>query len=266
MTAIAEPGRAVEDAGPSGQSQAAPGADEVRPGGHAQAGDRVRIYVWQVPVRITHWLIVACIVVLSLTGGYIADPFLIPPKGSVMTTVRVIHIATAFVFLASGLVRTVWLLRGNRFARWTAFIPTNRSQLTEIFRQAGFYGFVRKEIRKVLGHNQLAASAYVLLFLLFLVEIVTGFALDGLLGTEPGATAFAWVRQLFDAQTIRLVHHLVMWAILAIALFHVYSCLLVDNLEKNGLVSSMVSGFKYPTREEVLESRDGGPELLEALE
>jgi Ni/Fe-hydrogenase 1 B-type cytochrome subunit len=57
-----------------------------------------------------------------------------------------------------------------------------------------------------------------------------------------------------------------MWAILAIAIFHIYSCVLVDHIEKNGLMSSIFSGYKFPTREEVLESRDGGPELLEGLE
>ena len=54
--------------------------------------------------------------------------------------------------------------------------------------------------------------------------------------------------------------------ILAIAVFHLYSCILVDHIEKNGLMSSIVSGYKYPTREEILEARDGGPELLEQLE
>ena len=37
------------------------------------------IYVWQVPVRITHWLIVASIVVLSVTGLYIHGPFFPAP-------------------------------------------------------------------------------------------------------------------------------------------------------------------------------------------
>jgi Ni/Fe-hydrogenase 1 B-type cytochrome subunit len=231
-----------------------------------EAEERVRLYVWQAPVRITHWLTAGCIVVLSLTGGYIADPFLIPPGGSVMTTVRTIHMATAIAFLVSGLIRTYWLLAGNRFARWTAFIPTTRFQATELFRQAGFYAFVRKEIPKVLGHNQLAATAYLVLFALLLVETVTGFALDGLIGSEPGATLFGWVRELLGPQLVRVIHHLSMWAILAIALFHVYSCILVDHIEKNGLVSSIVSGYKFPTREEVLESRDGGPELLERVE
>ncbi len=230
------------------------------------AEGRVRLYVWQAPVRITHWVTVACIVVLSVTGGYIADPFLIPPGGSVMTSVRLIHIATAFVFLASGLVRTLYLLVGNRFARWTAFIPTTKFQATELFRQAGFYAFLRKEIPKVLGHNQLAATAYLALFFLLLVETATGFALDSLTGAQPAATMFGWLRDLLGPQMIRLIHHFCMWAILAIALFHVYSCILVDHLEKNGLLSSIFSGYKFPTREEIVESRDGGPELLDRVE
>lgn len=237
-------------------------APAVAPGDAARH-ERVRLYVWQAPVRFTHWLTAACIVILSLTGGYIADPFLIPPGGSVMGTVRTIHIVTAFAFLVSGIIRTTWLLVGNRFARWTAFIPTSRRQATELFRQAGFYGFVRSELPKVLGHNQLAATAYLLLFALLAVETVTGFALDGVLGSSPAATLFGWLWELLGTQTLRLIHHLAMWAILAIALFHVYSCVLVDGIEKNGLLSSIFSGYKFPTREEVEEARDGGPELLE---
>ena len=157
---------------------------------------RVRLYVWQAPVRITHWVTAGCIVALSLTGGYIADPFLIPAGGSVMATVRTIHIVAALLFLVSGVVRTIWLLTGNRFARWTAFIPTSRRQATELFRQAAFYAFLRREIPKVLGHNQLAATAYLLLFVLLLVETVTGFALDGSLGSGPSATLFGWLWEL----------------------------------------------------------------------
>ena len=42
--------------------------------------------------------------------------------------------------------------------------------------------------------------------------------------------------------------------------------MLVDHIENNGLVSSIISGYKFPTREEVVESRDGGPEMLERTE
>ena len=157
-----------------------------------------------------------------------------------MTNVRLIHMTVAIVLVASGLLRTIWLLAGNRYARWSAFFPTSRYQLTEIFRQAGFYAFIRKEIPRILGHNQLAASAYVILFW--------------------------WPRELFGPQLLRLVHHLVMWAILAIALFHIYSCVLVDHLERNGLLSSIFSGYKYVTEEEIEEARDGGPDVVGEVE
>jgi Ni/Fe-hydrogenase 1 B-type cytochrome subunit len=224
---------------------------------------RVAVYVWQVPVRLTHWVTVGSIVVLSVTGLYIADPFLLPPSGPVMTTTRTIHMLAALALLASGLVRTIWLLRGNRFARWSALVPTSRTQATELFRQAAFYAFLRKDIPKVLGHNQLAATAYLALIGLLVLETVTGLVLYAALGAEPAATLVGWIRELVGLQMLRLLHHLSMWAILAIAVFHVYSCILVDHIERNGLMSSIVSGYKYPTREEVLESRDGGPELLE---
>jgi Ni/Fe-hydrogenase 1 B-type cytochrome subunit len=259
------PGPAPADAAAPAETHAASGHDSAT---HEidRPHERVRLYIWQIPVRFTHWLTAGCIVVLSVTGLYIADPFLVPPGGPVMSTIRLIHILTALTFLVSGMIRTYWLLAGNRFARWTAFIPTTKFQATELFRQAGFYGFVRKEIPKVLGHNQLAATAYLVLFALLLVEVVTGFALDGLMGTEPGRTLFGWLRELLGPQMLRLVHHLAMYAILAIAVFHIYSCILVDHIENNGLVSSIIAGFKFPTREEIVESRDGGPEMLERAE
>ena len=233
--------------------------------GASVAIERFRFYVWQLPVRLTHWVTAGCIVVLSLTGGYIADPFLIPPGGEVMNTVRFIHMLAAFTLLASGLLRTIWLLTGNRFSRWSAFFPTSRHQATEAIRQLAFYLFIRREIPKILGHNQLAALAYLVLWALLLVETITGFALDGLIGSEPGRTGFAWLNDVLGPQLVRLIHHLSMWAILAISLFHVYSCVLVDHIEKNGLMSSIFSGFKYVTREDVVEARDGGEELLEEV-
>lgn len=259
---VADP--AVRPAAPAeaGIGAGLPASPEPAPAPLADPHRRVRIYVWEVPVRLTHWVTAGAIVVLAATGIYIANPFLLPGGGPTMELVRLVHMISAFVFLASGVLRTVWLLTGNRFARWSAFIPTSRHQAMELFRQAGFYAFVRREIPKVLGHNQLAATAYLALFALLLVETITGFALDGLVGAEPGYSVFWWVRELLGPQTVRMIHHVAMWAILAIALFHVYSCILVDHIEKNGLVSSIVSGYKFPTREEVVESRDGGPELL----
>jgi Ni/Fe-hydrogenase 1 B-type cytochrome subunit len=258
---VAVPAIGTSETGGAEDGQLAEPASGSHPAVDAEG--RLRLYIWQAPVRLTHWVTAFAIVVLSLTGIYIADPFLIPPGGSTMTIVRLIHIAAAMTLVVSVAIRVLWAFFGNRWSRWYAFVPTSRYQATEVIRQAGFYLFIRREIPKVLGHNQLAASAYLVLYALLAVEIVTGFALDGLLGSEPGATGLGWFRDLLGPQTIRLVHHFAMWAILAIALFHIYSCVLVDNLEKNGLMSSIFSGFKYVTPEEIVESRDGGAAVIE---
>jgi Ni/Fe-hydrogenase 1 B-type cytochrome subunit len=219
---------------------------------------RVRVYTWQVPVRVTHWVTVGSVMVLALTGGYIGDPFLVPATPETMNTVRFIHFLTAFVFLASGIVRTYWLFAGNRFSNWRAFIPTSRRQLSEMGRQTAWYAFLRPDAPKVLGHNALAAGTYLVVFFLFLVMTVTGFALQATHGTAPWAALFGWVNGVFGISSVRFVHHLVMWVILAFMIHHVYSALLVDHWERNGLMSSIFSGNKFVTRQEIQEARDGG--------
>jgi Ni/Fe-hydrogenase 1 B-type cytochrome subunit len=226
--------------------------------------ERVRIYVWEIPVRVTHWITVGSVLVLSITGGYIADPFLVPSGGSLMTTVRFIHMVAAFVFLASGIVRAYWLFAGNRFARWTAFVPVTGPQRREMAHQVGWYMFLRREVPRVLGHNSLAAGTYFVVFFLFLLQTLTGFALAGAHGTQPWATLFGWVPSvLFGIQGVRLIHHLIMWATIAFMIHHIYSALLVDHFERNGLMSSIFSGFKFVTRREIDEARDGGMDIQE---
>jgi Ni/Fe-hydrogenase 1 B-type cytochrome subunit len=254
----------------------APTPTEVHPGTETSriidsfvpaASQRVRLYVWQVPVRLTHWFIFGSIVVLSVTGLYIADPFLFPPGGSIMMVMRFTHMLAAFTFVTAGLVRTYWLFAGNRFANWRAFIPTNRTQRRELVRQTGWYLFLRPNAPKVLGHNQLAAGTYMVVFFLFLVQILTGFAMVAIHGIQPWSALFGWVPSvLFGVQGVRLIHHLVTWAIIAFAIHHVYSALLVDHVERNGLMSSIFTGYKFVTRQEVIEARDGGMAVEEHIE
>ncbi len=87
----------------------------------------VRVYVWEIPVRITHWLIAGSIVLLSITGFYIGRPFVTVsgPAGDsfLMGWVKVVHGYTAYVFITAVLVRMIWMFTGNRYARWDKFIP-----------------------------------------------------------------------------------------------------------------------------------------------
>lgn len=222
-------------------------------------GEKVRVYVWQLPVRLAHWMVFATVVVLTVTGSYIADPFLLPVSGSLMSTMRFVHMLAAYVFVAALIARVYWSFAGNRFAHWRAFLPITRTQVRELLRQTGWYLFVQRDAPKVLGHNQLAAVAYLIVFILFLIQVVTGFALAGLHGREPWASLFGWVPHLFlGVQNVRLVHHLIMWVILGFVVHHVYSSILVDHSERNGLMSSIFTGYKFVTRGEIEEARDGG--------
>ena len=59
-----------------------------------------RQLVWQLPVRITHWVNAACLIVLFLTGLYISHPLLAPSgeavRHFVMGRMRQIHFVAAF--------------------------------------------------------------------------------------------------------------------------------------------------------------------------
>jgi Ni/Fe-hydrogenase 1 B-type cytochrome subunit len=176
-----------------------------------------------------------------------------------MRIIRFVHIVAAYVFVASGIVRTYWLFAGNQFSRWSAFIPTNRRHLRELVDQTRFYLFLRKDLPGILGHNALASGTYTVVFFLFLIQTATGFALVGMHGTQPWAALLGWLPGLLGGeQGIRLVHHLLMWAILAFAIHHVYSALLVDHIERSGLLSSIFTGSKFVARWRVIEARDGG--------
>lgn len=230
------------------------------------ADTRVRIYVWQVPVRLTHWVIVGSIMALTVTGGYIGSPFLIPSDATVMGTMRNLHMLSAFVLLASGLLRTYWLFAGNRFARWTAFVPVTRAQAHELVSQTAWYIFLRPRAPRVLGHNALAAGTYLIVFAMLLLQAITGFTLAGATGREPWASLFGWVPGVIAIQDVRLIHHFLMWAILAFMVHHIYSALLVDHWERTGLMSSIFSGFKFVTRREIQEARDGGVDIQEVVD
>ena len=84
----------------------------------------VRVYVWEVPVRVTHWLIAISIGVLSVTGFYIGRPFVSVPgpagQSFVMGWMKVIHGYAAYTFIAAVIARILWMFTGNEWASWRA--------------------------------------------------------------------------------------------------------------------------------------------------
>ena len=221
------------------------------------------LYVWDLPVRITHWVTVISIVILTITGLYIANPFITtegPAVGQyLMGTVRLIHYITAFIFTTSVLFRIYWAFVGSKYARWNQFLPASLRRLRDLGRMVRYYTFTRRDPPAEIGHNPLAGVTYVGVFLLFIVQIITGFALYSLPYQDGWIKAgFGWVIVLFGAQPVRLVHYLIMFLLIAFTIHHVYSAVLIDIEEKSGLVSSMITGRKSLSARHIAEAEEPG--------
>jgi len=214
----------------------------------------VRVYVWELPVRISHWLIFLPIVVLSFTGYYMHNPFIVAKSGTnfLMATMRFLHLVAGFVFIGAFLVRMYWLFAGNSWSNWRAFLPIHRGQWRGMGNMVAYYSFLRKNLAHYVGHNALAAVTYLSIFTLMLVEILTGLALY--LQVRGGwflAALIGWLPRLIDIQNIRLIHFCIMFGFFAFVIHHVYSAVLVSWEERNGLIESIFTGYKFVPADEL---------------
>ncbi len=212
------------------------------------ATELVRTYVWELPLRIAHWLIVFSIASLSLTGLFMHRPFLVPSGQApyLMATVRFVHVVSGFVLIGAFALRMYWFFKGNFWARWSSYIHIHRRQWTGMGSMIEFYSFLRFDPGHRVGHNPLAALSYVVIYLLILVEILTGLALYSRVLGNPVLTQFiGWLPQLIDPQYLREVHFFLMFVFVAFMLFHVYLSVLISIEEENGLLDSIFSGWKF---------------------
>jgi Ni/Fe-hydrogenase 1 B-type cytochrome subunit len=94
------------------------------------------------------------------------------------------------------------------------------------------------------------------MFTLMLVEIITGLTLyTQVRGGWPFGFLFAWLPRLIDIQNLRLIHFCIMFVFFAFVIHHVYSAVLVSWEERNGLVESIFTGYKFIPRNELEEGR-----------
>lgn len=212
-------------------------------------------YVWELPVRITHWVNALCILVLSLTGFYIGHPFYTATASAeyIMGWNRFLHFLFGYLLLASMLFRGYWFVVGNQHASWRMFFPwateKGRKNALTFFR---YYTFTGPKLPYEVGHNPLASMAYAGVFSLIGVQLISGFVLYGQF--QPDGFWFAalgWLTPLIDLQTLRLVHHVVMWLLAGFFINHLYSAWLMDVKEMNGVMSSIFSGYKFVEKDDL---------------
>jgi len=219
-----------------------------------------QVYVWELPVRVTHWLIALSILVLAVTGLYIAHPVMHVTGAAtdhfVTGWFRLVHSYAAIVFTVSVLSRVTWMFVGNKYARWDKFLPVHAIRARGLWPTFKFYTFLLRKPPGFVGHNPLAGAAYCGIFVLYFVMIATGFAMFSA-SAAPGSVmhGFQFLIPLAGGlQTARWIHHAVMWLLLGFVVHHVYSAVLMSHVEVNGTVESIFTGWKFVPREDLVHS------------
>ncbi|MBK5934741.1 Ni/Fe-hydrogenase 1 B-type cytochrome subunit [Rhodovulum imhoffii] len=215
---------------------------------------RTAVYVYEVPVRIWHWVNAAAILVLAITGYLIGSP---PPTMEigeatnqfVFGYIRFAHFTAGMILTIGFFARIYWAFAGNSHARQMFYVPVwNPRWWKELLYEVRWYFFLEKEPKKFVGHNPLAHLAmfcFITLGMTFM--IITGFALYAE-GAGQGSFfdgAFGWVLGLVgNSQRLHTLHHLGMWAILIFVIIHVYAAIREDIMSRQSMLTTIVSGWR----------------------
>jgi len=215
-----------------------------------------RVYVWELPVRIFHWLNVLALFVLVVTGFLIANPPALLSSAEATNLhsfgiVRFLHFTAAYIFFFVLILRVYWAFVGNRFSSWRAFWPFTKKNWNNFWHVMKIDIMLMNEkeedITKIsIGHNSVATLSYLVMFILALVQVCTGFALYGDMSSWWLPKMFTWVIPLFGGDfMVRSIHHTSMWLFIFFAMVHIYLVFYHDWLEGRSEVSSMFGGYKF---------------------
>lgn len=226
-----------------------------------------RVYVWEIPVRLFHWITVLSITILIITGFIIADPPAINANVEAIHSywfgyVRAIHMITAYVLIAVVIVRIYWAFVGNQFANWRNYIPYTKKGFKNIIYVLKVDIFLMRDKEHKLsnisiGHNYFASFSYFIMFLIFIFQAITGLALMSATSAWWFPKMFQWIVPLMGGEiAVRYFHHILIWIFLAFIVIHVYLVFYHDYVEARGEASAMISGFKFIRSERVKESEE----------
>lgn len=184
-----------------------------------------RILVWDLPVRLFHWMLA-----ISFAGAWVtADS----------ERWRDIHILLGYTAGVLVALRVVWGLVGTRHARFASFVRGPRRVI------AYLRSLVSDRPEHATGHNPAGAWAIVALLVLTLAIVATGLIVEADAG--PG--------NLDD------VHEALATAMLVVVGIHVAGVVLGSLVHRENLVRAMITGRKLGAPGEAI----GSPRRLVAV-
>jgi len=207
-------------------------------------------YRWQ------HWIRAISILILIITGFYIAEPFMAPisngqPTNFMQALFRSWHIIFGFVMTAV----VFWKLYLTLFAKAKAY-KHERSSIKDMFspmvwiKQVGYYLFMAKHPHLKGVYNPLQSMAYIGLYIIFFILILTGFILYANVYHEGfGGLIYAPMRALEEMlgglAWVRELHHIAMWGVILVVFIHIYMATFNAVFGKNGSMDAIFSGMKW---------------------
>ncbi|HEY6007389.1 MAG TPA: Ni/Fe-hydrogenase, b-type cytochrome subunit [Geobacteraceae bacterium] len=211
--------------------------------------------VWDWQLRSLHWLALLLILLLSSTGILMGTGRLVygaPQEDTFyFGYLRLIHFSAGWLLLATAIIRIAGLfLASNRYQRWDALFPVKLRDLKNLFTVAQNYLFCRFDRGPhYIGHNPLQQVAYTGIYAVGLAALLTGFGLYALYAPDSWQAHYLlWFDRLIGVQYVRFAHLLVMWVFLIFIPIHVYLAIRADTVEREGGISSIVSGGRWCRR------------------
>lgn len=179
----------------------------------AESGAR-KILVWDLPVRVFHWLLV-----LSFAGAYLTAE---------SERWRLVHVTLGYTMAGLVVFRILWGFAGTRYARFSSFVRGPQA----VKRYLG--SLLSRKPEHHTGHNPAGAVAIVALLLLALGVAASGWATYNEVSGD-------WLEEVHEAAAN---------VMLAIVGMHVAAVILSSLLHGENLVRTMITGCKTGKPEE----------------
>lgn len=203
---------------PGPQEYAAPTPAVTAHAGALQA----RVKVWDLPVRLTHWLMA-----LAFVGAYVTN--------RLGVAYFKYHEWFGYSLIVLVVFRILWGLWGTYHARFTNFLRSPAAT----WRYSA--ELLRRRDQPFPGHNPLGALMVVVLLLTLLVQAVTGlFANDEIF--NAGAL-YGYVSNDTSLALTGLHKSLFYWIAAAVAV-HILAVLFHTFIKRENLISAMFTGYK----------------------
>ncbi len=187
-----------------------------------QQGARAVTRVWDLPVRLFHWLLVI-VILISYVSGKLGGNWL------------EWHMYSGFTALALLMFRIVWGFVGSHHARFVNFVRGPAAVMKYLRLLAA------GKAQPTVGHNPLGAMSVLAMLLAVAVQAVTGlFANDDVLLEGPLAAQVS--KRLSDSLTG--VHQINANLLLGLISLHIIAIAWYWFVKKENLLKPMISGNK----------------------